>query len=544
MKKNVSPFLFFLLSAASTQIAANGADETNPLKTELQELRQQYESRIQSLESRIERMDTGAPAETATMQPGVLSSNNQLPLSNTGSRAKINAALELEFANKTESRSKAILAETNDDHYTDRVESILQNYLNTAGYFRAGFGNTDKGGPQVNFQAPGAGSKYRLGNEADNFGEIVFSKNIYNADRFSTDPAQRSSGGPVAHFQTRIEFFNPHEAFSSGSATDVGLPEAWASFGNIFASQPTAKIWAGNRFYRRHDIHVYDFKFWNMSGGGGGIEDVMIGEKTKFAAAWIGWGSTSGLTSTPTPDPENEAGFSKRNIDLRVYDLPLWGGEAEIGLIYSRVKSGLDADGNQAADTDGVSVNFVHTLSNFISEDGSNVLSVQYGTEAAKNFLSSFETYTSPIGTFIRPDNPDSWRFRITESFTANINDNFSIGPVLIYQHTDYAGNEGDHTWISAGVRPIYHFSESSSIAFEGGMDYVSDDFADTSDTLYKLTIAPQFSLGDRFNSRPVIRVYATYAKWGDDFKGQVGGRDFINETSGMNYGIQMETWW
>jgi maltoporin len=31
---------------------------------------------------------------------------------------------------------------------------------------------------------------------------------------------------------------------------------------------------------------------------------------------------------------------------------------------------------------------------------------------------------------------------------------------------------------------------------------------------------------------------------WTDSFKGQVGGPDYVNETSGWTWGIQMEAWW
>ena len=31
---------------------------------------------------------------------------------------------------------------------------------------------------------------------------------------------------------------------------------------------PEATVWAGKRFYQRHDIHISDFYYWNMSGPG------------------------------------------------------------------------------------------------------------------------------------------------------------------------------------------------------------------------------------------------------------------------------------
>jgi len=74
--------------------------------------------------------------------------------------------------------------------------------------------------------------------------------------------------------------------------------------------------------------------------------------------------------------------------------------------------------------------------------------------------------------------------------------------------------------------------------------DYVDDSGADRSGTLYKFTLAPQVSLGDRFLSRPVIRAYATYARWTGGFKGEVGGNDYEDRTSGWAWGMRMEAWW
>jgi maltoporin len=60
----------------------------------------------------------------------------------------------------------------------------------------------------------------------------------------------------------------------------------------------------------------------------------------------------------------------------------------------------------------------------------------------------------------------------------------------------------------------------------------------------YKLTFTPQVSLNDRFMSRPVIRAFFTYAKWGEDFVGEVGGNDYQTLDDGFTYGIQVEAWW
>jgi maltoporin len=46
------------------------------------------------------------------------------------------------------------------------------------GYFRSGYGLNSKGGAQVAFQAPGADVKYRLGNEAETYGEFYFRQQL------------------------------------------------------------------------------------------------------------------------------------------------------------------------------------------------------------------------------------------------------------------------------------------------------------------------------------------------------------------------------
>ena len=56
------------------------------------------------------------------------------------------------------------------------------------GYFRSGYGLNGVGGQQVAFQAPGAGAKYRLGNESETYGEFIFVNNWLNPDQ-ATDKA-------------------------------------------------------------------------------------------------------------------------------------------------------------------------------------------------------------------------------------------------------------------------------------------------------------------------------------------------------------------
>lgn len=547
---------------------AQGASEADQMREELRQIRRDYEERIRKLEERLQRMEgstnaTGpgagqafstnalSPRKASTPQPASA-------MTNAAAVAREFAAEE--FREDTESRDRALLQESGP--LRERMEEIMKDFMDIHGYFRAGYGRDDEGGPQVAFQAPGAFSKYRLGNEAENYGELAFGKNFYlpgafklgespngvpgstaSAGGIGSSLASPENRGPVARVQAMLSVYNPYQDLLSSGGTEFGMPEAFASIGNVVASQPAMKFWAGSRYYRRHDIHISDFFFYNMSGSGGGVEDIQL-PFGKLSAAWIGAGASSGFSDLPQPDAENEAGFSKANWDLRLHDVEVPFGKGEIGLVISRADSGKDADGNTGPDATGFSVNFLHTRDKFLSEDGFNKISAQFGTGPARTFTSGFETITLTNGVYIRPEERDSWRLRFTEHFTAELSPAFSIGPALVYQLTDYGDLGGKVQWASAGLRPIWHFNKYISLALEAGVDWVKNDEAGTSDYLYKVTLAPQVSLGRRFMSRPVIRAFVTYGHWGDDFVGQVGGFDYSDRNQGVTFGVQMEAWW
>jgi maltoporin len=500
--------------------------------------------------------DTAAPAGTAAPVAEAAPASTAPPASTTAPAGTGAAAAAVEADPKrpiTQILDEEFRADTETRHQPsyrvlkDRIEKVLQDFVEFGGYFRSGYGRADKGGPMVAFQAPGAATKYRLGNEAETYGELILSKNFYLAGLFGLDKeGERSRAelkGPIARVQLRMSFFNPYSEFASASATSVGLPEAWASVGNVLPFARSVKFWAGNRFYRRHDIHVTDFFYWNMSGGGGGVEDIPIGPG-KLAFAWIGWGSTSGLTYLPQPDPENKAGFSKQTYELRAYDLPLLFGHVEAGISVSHTKSGLDELGNQGPKSYGFGAALVHTVPRFISDDGVQKLSLQFGSGPARTFTAGFETVTLPEGTFVRTDPKGAWRVRITESFSANIGQYFSLGPVLVFQLTQEDSPKTKQAWISGGVRPIVHFTRYLNIAVEGGVDWVKDEALGTNGVLGKITAAPQVSIDNRWNSRPVIRAFVTGAFWSDDFKGSVGGTNYATVKQGLSAGMQMEAWW
>jgi maltoporin len=537
---------------ASTELG-QVRQEMDQLKQEYAQFREEYEERFRRLDERLNQLESAnsqpivvpAPATYTKASMSISNPQNSPPVTTqANAQAEAQTSPPRPFEQPTDSIQLAREQQEN-KRVEERLETVLRNYIDITGYFRAGYGRDNDGSPQVAFQAPGALAKGRLGNEAENYGELTFSKNFYLPGAFSL--SRNSAGGPssepVAQFQVRISMFNPYSNYQASTSTSFGIAEAWGAIGNLASSQPDMNVWAGNRYYRRHDIHINDFFMYNMGGGGGGVEDIKI-PFAKLAFAWIGIGSQSGFSDVPQPDPANKAGFNKSNFDFRMYDMKILGGQGEFGLDISHATSGKDQSGASAPNATGVSFTFIHTAEKWLGENNLNKFYIQYGRGPAKTFTSGFETFTTTAGTFIRPDAPDSYRFRVADNVIFETGNHFTISPVILYQATEYKKYGGKQYWFASGLRPQVHFNDYLSLAFEPFLDWVNNKDTNISDYLYKLTFAPQVTLGRHFMSRPTIRGFVTYAQWGDGFKGQVGGPDYTNSTQGLTWGAQMESWW
>jgi len=528
-----------VLASAAQQPAAQQSDD---LQKQLQRLKQQYEATTHDMEQRI-----------ATLEQQIQKQKEAAEKSKEGAISAVELAAQ-------QAAQKAVLGESDEvgakyqgqvpseptydllkeaDQKIQKLNEQVQSF-EFHGYFRSGYGLNSKGGQQVAFQAPGAGAKYRLGNETETYGEFIFVNNWLNPEHdndkawLKTEVMIEANTG---NYATYPNFPGPNFPGNVGN-DQFRLREAFVRGGNILKSQPDAKFWAGERYYRRQHIEIDDFYPLDMSGYGAGVEDwnLRIG---KMSVAYL---------AGARPDIVTQNGnYAKSNIDVRLYDLKgpfgLWG----VWFDFATAKGGTTQPGGttQAGTVIPTSNGYAFGLRHQRLEwhGGYNTFSIQYGKGAASNFSTSIDN-PSP---FIK----SSERLLIAEHLLVQPNDRFAIMPIFIFQRTrDGQPGHGFQDWASFGARPEIFFTKYISLAFEAGFDH-TEGFVTTQNGntqfngwLRKFTIAPQIGAGRKFFSRPVLRVFLTYANWSNGFRGFVGGLPFQDRTSGLTYGVQAETWW
>ena len=497
------------------------AQQTDEVQKQIQQLKQQYEQTTRELQERIAALEQQIKKENEARQN---------PTEKAGVVSAVDHAAQVAFGHDQKQQplqGQLPAAPTYEslrdvDTRINKLEEQLKGF-EFHGYLRSGYGLNSRGGQQVAFQAPGAEAKYRLGNEAETYAELIFVNNWVNPEH------DKDKAWIKTEFMIEGNTSNSasYADFRGGIGNDrIRVREAFVQAGNIFESQPQAKFWAGERYYRRYSSHINDFYILDMSGYGGGVEDLDV-KVGKMAVAFL---------AGARPDITTENGnYAKSNIDVRLYDVKAPGGKLGVWFNYARAKGGTTPTGAIIPNSNGYAFGIAHQRLEW--KGGYNWFSVQYGKGAASNFSTSIDDPT--------PFLKDTKKFRIAEHLLIQTNDKFAIQPVFVYQRS-HSGNprEGWNQWVSFGARPQYFFNDHLSVAFEAGLDRTSSASGQYEGWLRKFTIAPQIGAGRNFFSRPVLRVFATYASWSNGLRGFVGGIPFQNKMSGFTFGVQTETWW
>ncbi|MBV7514593.1 carbohydrate porin [Pseudomonas sp. PDM25] len=382
--------------------------------------------------------------------------------------------------------------------------------LEFAGYLRSGVGTSVNSGKQQCFQLPGAQTKYRLGNECEQYAELELRQDLYTLD-----------DGSVLSVDGMASLYNQYDKdlTFNGDNGSVRLPQAYAQWSNM-PSLNGGSLWAGRRYYKRNDIHISDFYYWNQSATGGGIEDVLIGD-LKYSYAF------SRKDNLYQKDYINRHDFNVAGFNTNP------GGALEFGLSYIDKPDSRDAHRGWAITTQHVQKGFL---------GGKNKLAFQYGEGPGTGL-----GYT---GNVKLDDSNKS--YRVVEFFDWQVTPRFGGQIEAVYQK-DIRSDGSDQNWISLGVRPTYALTEQFKLVTELGHDQV--DATGGTRKLSKFTFAPTWSpKGPEFWARPEVRLYYTYASWNEAAKRAANEQaqgSALSDTGafgtarhGSNVGLQVEYWW
>ena len=522
----------FLFDSSTARAQQAGTPQTQDLEQQLQQLKQQYEETTQNLQQRIAALEKLIQNEAQIQK-------QKEEQTKAGAVSAVELAAKKAAQDAVQGQSEDVGAKFQGDLPSEPTYDLLreadvkiarmQEQLSSFefhGYFRSGYGLNGEGGQQVAFQAPGADAKFRLGNEAETYGEFIFVNNWLNPDRTSDKAWMRTEVMLEANTTNSGSYANFGGTTSVTGNDQFRLREAFVQAGNVLDSQPDAKFWAGERYYRRQHVEIDDFYPLDMSGYGAGVEDLHLGIG-KLAVAYL---------AGARPDIVTQNGdLAKSNIDVRYYDLKgpagLWAGWFN----FATSKGGNTATGATIPSTTGYAFGLRHQRLEW--HGGYHSLFIQYGTGPASNFSTSIDNPTPFLNS--------QARFLVTEQMLLQPNDRFAIMPIFILQRTkDGNPQHGWDQWVSFGARPEVFFTKYISLAFEGGFDHTHSASGQYDGWLHKFTIAPQIGAGRKFFSRPALRVFLTYANWSEGLRGFVGGVPYQNKTDGLTYGVQAETWW
>jgi maltoporin len=387
--------------------------------------------------------------------------------------------------------------------------------LVVAGYLRALGGVNSEGSRAACFQLAGAGAKYRLGNECEVYGELFLGKQMVSfADGASISAnAMFSLNKPTAYNSPNYD-------------TDTKVAQAYVAAEKLSFLNGGA-LWAGLRYYKREDIHINDFFYWNPQGLGAGIDDVAIGGVKVSLALFT-------EDNRDQKDKADRYDFQVRGLKVNT------NGELEFGLSVIPESGHI----HTVVGDSGWSVTVQHRQTNIMGE-GWNKFAVQYGVGPGTGLGS-----TGPL-----TNTTSDTRFRVVEGLFAQLTP--KLGGMLtgVYQKDQSQSLLGDQTWLSIGGRLTYGFTDHLKLQGELGHDQVRPSVGDTRN-LTKLTIAPTLAMAPGFWSRPELRFFYTYARWNEAAARAANGSGnsavastastgiFASGNAGWTIGLQFEGWW
>lgn len=389
--------------------------------------------------------------------------------------------------------------------------------LDFNGYFRANTGSNSAGGGQTCFGLAGAGSKYRLGNECGVYGELTFGHEVVKTE----DGASLKANVMLSLSNGQVS-----DASLSKGSGEIGLPQVYLSADKV-PELGGASAWMGRRYYKREDLHITDFFYWNPSGVGAGIEDLPLGSGgLKFSYALL-------------RDDQNAPGLNTGEAATR-HDLQLRGLGVNPGGTLEFGAALISNDTKQSNRHGGAMFTVQHRQADLVGK-GENKLAVQYGSGAG----------VANGGTGSTTNGSDVHRFRVVEGLYSQLTPKLGGQLVAVYQKDSADDPALASTWTTFGGRIAYGLTPHIKLLADAGRDAVKPATGGQTRELTKYTIAAALSAGPGYYSRPELRLFYTRANWNDAARTAAAAGDPLSATGafgearhGSVIGMTAESWW
>lgn len=409
------------------------------------------------------------------------------------------------------------------------------------GYSRAGFAWNEKGGTgnryRWDYDASGMDEHYwRLGNESHNaYTNLTF---MYNYD---------TGNESFARFVTSLIFEPRNE--DNWEPTETVLRQLYVEMGN-FDWAPGVTYWAGERWYRHPgDQHITDWQFLDIAGYGGGVGDISLGGFGKLSIAALGFIDENDYM-TDNGEPASYV------VDVRAEDIPVGPMKMLLQFAPTWTKGGdlttPSATGETTFDSESgwMSALYLTYPERLFGVLDNARMIARYGQGYGSTLFNNRYMLPNPVNTNV--DWSESSRWSIGFDGLMQFSDTLQFMPVIVYQQFDNGLEENNKIdKLLYGGRAKYSMTENFALQLEAGAIYLNSEPSNTADghlddTLYKFTFAPTIQPKLGFFTRPEIRVFVTYAFWDDEESTQyledTAGLD-SDDTDGLTYGVQMETW-
>ncbi|WP_019615795.1 carbohydrate porin [Psychromonas ossibalaenae] len=368
------------------------------------------------------------------------------------------------------------------------------------GYMRGGVGLGSESGSNPKWEVNKVG---RLGNENDLYGEFGFKKEVFN-------------DGETSYV---VDSMLKYWAGQDGAGGDVEVAQFNVQAKGLFEDKDIV-LWGGKRYYQRHDVHILDSYYWDISGTGAGIEHINMGPG-KLSMALI--------QDEVTGDLDDGQEITAVIADIRYAGIPLWNrADLEVGVDYNY---GHERNG-QSIDADDSILLTASITQNLDAGFNKTILQA-----ATAGYAEQMTGYGSGNGIKRDVNDNDASGYRIINWGVISLSDDIEFGhSVLFAAAGDVDGTDTDDTLFSAVARPMYKWTEKMRTIVEvGGFTQTINDIDGAGS---KFTVAQAWVPQVGFWSRPEIRVFASYM---NDYENETA---FNGADSEVSVGMQAEAWW